>query len=93
MKLHIKNVHTKNRRASKRLPVFTPCEKPSKRSKINSAVKFNDIIISEGIMEDESIFLVNDSLSSGGGATLEEAANEPIVIEDDDSKQSPVGDV
>ena len=93
MKLHIQNVHIRNRRASKPLPAFTPCAKPSKRSKINSEIKFSDIINSEGIMEDESILLVNDSLNSVVEATLQEAVPEFIVIEEDDSKKNPVIDV
>ena len=42
MKLHIKNVHVvKPKKATKRLPVFTPMAKESKRCKSNPGPKLN----------------------------------------------------
>ena len=57
------------RKASKRLPVFTPIAKPSKKSKSCFDPKFDININTEGI-NDESIFLVSESRESD--ANLEE---------------------
>ena len=63
MKLHIQNVHKKKpKRAEKRLPIFIPIAKSSKRSKSNSDTEFDKHINIEGI-NDESIFLISDVLS------------------------------
>ena len=71
MKMHIRNVHEiKQRKASKRLPVFTPIAKPSKKSKSCFDPKFDININTEGI-NDESIFLVSDE-SRESDANLEE---------------------
>ena len=74
MKMHIRNVHEiKQRKASKRLPVFTPIAKPSKKSKSCFDPKFDININTEGI-NDESIFLVSEE-SSESDSLLQEILN------------------
>ena len=59
MKMHLKTIHaTKPKRAHERLPNFTPLTKPAKRSK-----PANTIINCEGIVDDDSILLIDDSFT------------------------------
>ena len=62
--MHMKNIHTvKPKRASKRLPVFTPNAKPPKRSKPLTLITLDNSIASEGTIDD-SILLIEDDLST-----------------------------
>ena len=72
MKKHIQNLHTsKPRRASKRLPVFTPISKPPKRSKPDSLSAIETSIISKGIVDD-LLLLVSDEPAPFYPTNLEE---------------------
>ena len=79
MKMHIKTLHAPSRpkRAAKRLQNFTPIVKTAKRSKSKQA---QYSLISEGIADDNSFFLLDDSLC-GKGPTLAELSASDIIID------------
>ena len=81
MKMHMKSIHgPRPKRVSKRLPNFTPVAKPSKRSKAEIDLKMD----SEGIIDDNSILMM-DNTFSGKEAPLDEN----IALSDNMSVESP----
>ena len=88
MKMHMKNIHTvKPRRASKRLPVFTPNAKPTKRSK--PLTTLDNTIVIEGT-NDDSILLVEDDLSpfTFDATNLDEIVKDSIETPNENEKQN-----
>ena len=85
MKMHIKTVHDKRpKRAAKRLSNFSPLFKSKKRSKIKDSLT---ILNAEGIVDDNSIFMLNDTFS-GKDATLEELVVPDITMNFEPQKET-----
>ena len=83
MKMHLKNVHAKKAtRASKRLPVFTPVSKPSKRCKPEVTPIRQDI--NRKCDMDDSILLMSDDPVGFDPSNLEEIVLDSVMIPEDD---------
>ena len=62
MKMHLRNIHESNKRkGSKRLPLFTPMDKPSKRTKDNTCMQSDSSIN----INDGSIFMLTNESETG----------------------------